>query len=240
MQALILVDGAFPENEQRRNLLKASSKIICCDGAVKKLVEFGLEPFAIVGDMDSISVELQEKYSDRIFKSDDQETNDLTKAVEFCINNGYDEIAILGATGLREDHTLGNISLLADYATSLKSVCLLTDFGRIDSIKSGVSVNDFFETGLDEMAPEVCSTRNGLYTVARFKSFSGQQVSIFSLNTECHISALGLKYPLENRCLTSWWQGTLNEAISDEFTISIDNGSLLVYRLNVTNPEIKL
>ena len=235
MQALILADGSFPENEQRRNLLKASSKIICCDGAVKKLVEFGLEPFAIVGDMDSISDELQDKYSDRIFKSDDQETNDLTKAVEFCIKNGFDEIAILGATGLREDHTLGNISLLADYAISLKSVCLLTDFGRIDSIKAGVSVNDFFETGLDEMAPEVCSTRNGLNTVARFRSFSGQQVSIFSLNTECHISALELKYPLENRCLTSWWQGTLNEAISDEFTISIDKGSLLVYRLNITN-----
>lgn len=238
MQALILADGTFPENEQRIDLLKASSNIVCCDGAVKKLIDYGLIPFAIVGDMDSIPEDLKEKYSDRLFKSDDQETNDLTKAVEFCIKNGFDEIAILGATGLREDHTLGNISLLANYAERLKSVCILTDFGRIDSIKSGVSVNDFFKIGLDDMAPEVCSTRNGLYTVAKFKSFSGQQVSLFSLNTECHISALGLKYPLESRCLTSWWQGTLNEAISDEFTLSIDNGSLLVYRLNVTKPEV--
>ncbi|MDP4278412.1 MAG: thiamine diphosphokinase, partial [Bacteroidota bacterium] len=231
MQALILADGAFPTNEKRLRLLREAEHVICCDGSVKKLVDFGREPEAIVGDMDSITPELRQRFSDRIYPSPDQETNDLTKVVEHCIRNGYDELAILGATGLREDHTLANISLLADYATRLKSVCLLTDYGRIDSFKWGLSPDDYVERGLDMKAPELGSTRDGKYTVARFESVRGQQVSIFSLHPETRISALGLRYPVEDRCFSSWWQGSLNEATGEQFSLSIDKGCLLVFRL---------
>jgi thiamine pyrophosphokinase len=232
MQALILADGAFPTNEKRQYLLHDATHIICCDGAVQKLLDFGREPDAIVGDMDSISSELKERFANRIFSSSEQETNDLTKAVDYCITKGYDELAILGATGLREDHTLGNISLLAEYAPRLKSVCLLTDYGRIDAFRFGMEANDCQEPGLDTKAPEVCGNRAGTHTVARFESFSGQQVSIFSLSPDAEISGLGLLYPLENRRLTSWWQGTLNESTGEQFSLSINKGCLLVYRLD--------
>ncbi len=232
MHALILADGAFPEADKRHQLLKQAPHIICCDGAVQKLHDFGLEPHAIVGDMDSISEALMERYADRLHSSSDQETNDLTKAVEFCITNGFEEVAILGATGLREDHTLGNIALLAEYAQQLKSVCLLTDYGRIDAFRSGMSINDFVETTYDTKAPEVCTTRDGKFTVARFHSFQGQQVSIFSLDPSTRLSTMGLKYPVEDRCFTSWWQGTLNESVGEQFSLSIDQGCLLVYRID--------
>ena len=42
----------------------------------------------------------------------EQETNDLNKAFRYCLANGWTDIVILGATGKREDHTLGNIGLL--------------------------------------------------------------------------------------------------------------------------------
>ena len=232
MQALILADGAFPTSQNRLDLLKRAQNIVCCDGAASKLLDFGREPVAIVGDMDSISAELKAQFADRIYLVAEQETNDLTKAVDYCMEHGFDEIAILGATGLREDHTLGNITLLADYAPRLKSVCLLTDYGRIDAFRSGMSENDFIEPGMDAMAPEVCATLNGAFTVARFHSFAGQQVSIFALTPDSSISSLGLKYPLENRNLTSWWQGTLNESSGEQFSLSIDQGILLVYRLD--------
>lgn len=232
MQALILADGAFPTKANHLELLKHAPCIVCCDGATAKLVEFGREPFAIVGDMDSLSGELKNRFADRIHQSAEQETNDLTKAVEFCITQGFDEIAILGATGLREDHTLGNIALLADYAKRLKSVCLLTDYGRIDAFRSGMGPDDYNAPGMDQQAPEICTTRNGAFTVARFQSFQGQQVSIFALTPDTAISSLGLKYPLENRKLTSWWQGTLNESEGVQFSLSIDQGIVLVYRLD--------
>ena len=232
MQALILADGAFPTTHKRQKLLRNAQNIVCCDGVTAKLLDFGREPIAIVGDMDGISPELKAQFANRIHQVNEQETNDLTKAVEYCIAQGFDEIAILGATGLREDHTLGNISLLADYAPRLKSVCLLTDYGRIDAFRSGMQADDYLEPGLDTKAPEVCTTRDGAHTVARFQSFRGQQVSIFSLTPDSKISSLGLVYALENRCLTSWWQGTLNESSGDQFSLSIDHGIFLVYRLD--------
>jgi len=232
MQALILADGAFPTTKKRQDLLRNAANIVCCDGATAKLLDFGREPIAIVGDIDSLSPELKAQFAAIIHQLTEQETNDLTKAVDFCISNGFDEIAILGATGLREDHTLGNIALLADYASRLKSVCLLTDYGRIDAFRSGMNIDDYNAPGLDTKAPEVCTTRDGTYTVARFQSFQGQQVSIFSLTPDSQVSSLGLKYPLENRKLTSWWQGTLNESSGEQFSLSIDQGTLLVYRLD--------
>ncbi len=232
MQALILADGAFPTTKKRQELLRNAENIVCCDGATGKLLDFGREPVAIVGDMDSISPELKAQFAAKIHQVTEQETNDLTKAVEYCIVQGFDEIAILGATGLREDHTLGNIALLADYAPRLKSVCLLTDYGRIDAFRSGMLTDDFAEPGLDTKAPEVCATRDGNFTVARFESFAGQQVSIFALTPESQVSSLGLKYPLENRNLTSWWQGSLNESAGEQFSLSINKGVLLVYRLD--------
>jgi len=231
MQALILADGAFPVVEKRLNLLRQTPNLICCDGAVEKLVAVGLEPLAIVGDMDSISEELKVCFADRLYPSADQETNDLTKAVTYCLENGFDEVAILGATGLREDHTLGNIALLADYAVRLRSVCLLTDYGRMDAVLAGMSPDDHRPSGLDAGGPEVCATRDGRFTVARFGCYAGQQVSIFALDPATRLHSLGLKYPLEDRCFTSWWQGTLNEATGEQFSLSLDRGAVIVYRV---------
>lgn len=205
MQTIILADGVFPKNEKLLALLRKADRIICCDGAAKKLLEFGREPEAIIGDMDSLSDELKIRFKDKIYPSSDQETNDLTKAVEFCISNDFQEIAILGSTGLREDHTLGNISLLADYSLRTENICLLTDYGRMDAMRS---------------------SRN-------FDCIPGQQVSIFSLTPESCITAQGLLYPIERRSFTSWWQGTLNQAVGNSFRLEIDYGCLLVYRLEL-------
>ncbi|MDD4920912.1 MAG: thiamine diphosphokinase [Bacteroidales bacterium] len=203
MQTIILADGAFPKNDKLLSILRGADRIICCDGAAEKLLDFGCEPDAIVGDMDSLSDELKRRFRDRIYPSSDQETNDLTKAVEYCLMQNYRQIAILGATGLREDHTLGNISLLADYSLRIEDICLFTDYGRMDAARASKN----------------------------FESRPGQQVSIFSLIPDTNITAHGLLYPIDNRALTSWWQGTLNEATADNFRLEFDKGCLLVYRL---------
>jgi thiamine pyrophosphokinase len=232
MHALILADGAFPVSPNCLELLQSAPDVVCCDGAVTKLLGIGREPMAIVGDMDSIDQALKERFKDRLYPSPDQETNDLTKAVHFCVEKGYDTITILGATGLREDHTLGNIALLAEYTPLFRSVCLLTDYGRIDAVRFDTPMDDWATSEVDPYAPLISSTRGGQCTVARFNSFKGQQVSLFSMAPEAHLTSMALKYPLEHRCLTSWWQGTLNESLGDQFALSIDAGAVLVYRLN--------
>ena len=197
---VILANGAFPTHDIPLGYIKNADRIICCDGSVGNLVDFGLEPCAIVGDMDSLSGELADKYAARIFCDDNQETNDLTKAVNWCVGHGFDNIAIIGATGKREDHTIGNISLLAEY-NRYANVIMITD------------------TGIFKV----------YYEDAEIETFAGQSISIFSIATDTEVTLRGLKYPLTKAKLSNWWMATLNEAEGDSFSLNFKSGRVIVF-----------
>jgi thiamine pyrophosphokinase len=196
----VLCNGKFPEHHIPLRILNEASDVVCCDGAAVKLLDYGREPYAIVGDMDSLPADLRKRFADRIFHDPDQETNDLTKAVEWSCRRGANEIVILGATGLREDHTIGNIALLADY-DDFTTVSMLTDTGM------------FIPLGKSES----------------FVSRAKQKVSIFAITPNTRISTKGLKYNVNDRCFINWNQGTLNEATGNSFQINFDRGKLIVF-----------
>ncbi|KAA6344322.1 Thiamine pyrophosphokinase [termite gut metagenome] len=127
-EAVVLANGEYPVHELPVSLLRQAGYVVCCDGAANEYVRCGFIPDAIVGDGDSISEEIQSRFSHIIHKDADQETNDQTKAVEFCLAQGKKNILIVGATGKREDHTLGNISLLMEYAKKVR-VQSVTNYG---------------------------------------------------------------------------------------------------------------
>jgi thiamine pyrophosphokinase len=198
---VILADGNFPGHKIPLGYLRSAEHLICCDGSAENLVKAGMEPEAIVGDLDSLTTDLRRRFSDRLFQDNDQDTNDLTKAVKWCLGKGYKEIVILGATGKREDHTIGNISLLAEYSKEI-NVMIVTDTGTITPITESTKI----------------------------LSFAGQQVSIFSINPESEITSAGLKYELRNLKLKNWWRATLNEATGESFELRFNGGPVLVYQ----------
>ncbi len=201
MNIVILANGNYPSHEVPLGFLGKADLIVCCDGAVEKLAANGLEPGIIIGDLDSVTSRLKRKYAGILVQDSDQETNDLTKAVNWCIDRNYTSLVILGATGKREDHTIGNISLLAEYARKT-GVMMITDTGIF--------------------TPRLKSSR--------FSSFPGQQVSIFSIDPETVITSVGLKYRLGNMKLHNWWQATLNEAEGESFDLIFEGGPLIVYQ----------
>ena len=200
MKTVILADGTYPSHEVPLKHIREADMIVCCDGAAEKLDRHGLVPDAIVGDLDSISDSLKEKYSDRLFPDDDQDTNDLTKAVKWCLEKGIAEVVIVGATGMREDHTLGNISLLADYSSMINAV-MLTDSGSFRVYYGSVTI----------------------------ASRPGQQVSLFSIDPSLTITSSGLRYPLAKLQLHSWWRGTLNEATGATFSLELNMGQVILF-----------
>ena len=127
-KCVVVANGLFPTGQQALELLRQAEFVVACDGAVIGL-ENGRLPDAVVGDLDSLPEPVRNRYSDRIHRVKDQETNDLTKAVNYVKTLGFREVLILGATGRREDHTLGNISLLAQYVTEFERVEMVSDFG---------------------------------------------------------------------------------------------------------------
>ena len=165
--AVIVAGGEFPTAQQPLEILQSAPYVVCCDGAADRYIATGRVPNAIVGDGDSISAENREKYAHLLHIISEQESNDQTKAVRFLMEHGMHCIAIVGATGRREDHTIGNISLLIEYA------------------RAGCQVRSFTDHG-------VFVPCNGTTT---HKCRKGQQVSIFSI-TARELRAEGLLYPI--------------------------------------------
>lgn len=129
--AVILANGDYPSHPLPLEALRAAPYVVCCDGGADAYIERGNLPDIIIGDGDSLSEANRLKYSHILHRLSDQETNDQTKAVNYLLAQGKKNIAIVGATGKREDHTLGNISLLIDYMRAGVNACTLTDYAVI-------------------------------------------------------------------------------------------------------------
>lgn len=183
--AVVLCDGDYPSHEIPLSLLQSAAFLCCCDGAGQKLIARGGNPDAIVGDGDSLPEVFKQQYADVLHLVDEQEDNDQTKATRYCMTQGFKRIAYLGCTGRREDHTLGNISLLMRYMHDFGlEVTMVTDHGYFTPC-FGTTV---------------------------FDTFPHQQVSIFNFGCTS-LSGEGFRwdaYPYQEL-----WQGTLNEAVGD-------------------------
>ena len=199
---VILAKGDYPTHPIPLLILKDSKIIICCDGAVNNLETIGKVPDFIIGDMDSISADLKDKYADRIISMSDQAENDLRKAINWAEENNVTKAAILRASGKRDDHSLANIFTLLQYPSKL-DLTIYTDYGIFSMVKGE----------------------------HKFDSFNGEQVSIFSADQTIEITTTYLKYNLNNKQLTTLYLGSLNESLNEVFTISISHGKILVYQV---------
>ena len=206
--AVILGDGDFPTSRIPKSLLDRAKYLCCCDHAALALISRGTVPDAIVGDGDSLPDKFKSRYHNLLHFECGQDDNDLTKATRFCASQGHRRIAYLGATGRREDHTIGNIALVTHY---LHDLCLepimFTDYGVFIPAEGNAS----------------------------FHTFERQQVSLFNM-TCSNLKSSGLKWPAY--ATKMWWQGTLNEALGKEVRIEADGIYLvyLTYEPKTTNP----
>lgn len=182
---VILANGSFPTHPVPLSILNRAKHVIACDGAVSHYPEADV----VIGDGDSVPDVCRGKF----IQIDEQEDNDLTKATLYCLRQGWQRIAYLGCTGLREDHTLGNIALLMRYFREMGiSGTMFTDHG-------------FFSPSQGDRT---------------FQSFSGQQVSIFNFGST-RLRSEGLKW--NSYAYKEWWQGTLNESLANHFSVLADS-----------------
>ncbi len=167
IDAVILAGGDYPAAPRPLQILLQAPMVVCCDGGADGYIAEGHTPDIIIGDGDSLSAENRTRFADRIIYEADQETNDQTKAVKYLLAEGKRRIAIVGATGRRDDHTLGNIALLAEYRAMGADIRSYTDYGVFIP----------------------CSGES------HFECVRGAQVSIFNISANSLISK-GLSYPI--------------------------------------------
>ena len=216
-RVIIICDGKFPKKEYPRYLIRTADYIICCDGALKKFISnsvsiFGEErlPDLVIGDMDTLSKTLQQKYADIIIKETEQEHNDQTKAVRWVLNNLKDieSIHIMGATGGRADHTIGNTSLLMEYTRMFNLQDIVIEMVSDEGIIFPITDTMEFECG------------------------EGREVSIFSPDITLNIKSEGLMYPTDDVIFDNWWKATLNKASRDTVRLTFSHKSIALVMLN--------
>ena len=128
-EAVIVANGEFPSASVMHRWIDRAPLVISLDGAANRLLQLGYRPHLIIGDGDSIQPGLAERHEVEFIRVDEQETNDLSKAVRYLHRRGCRQLMMLGITGRRDDHTLGNISLLVYYLQMDIKAVAATDWG---------------------------------------------------------------------------------------------------------------
>lgn len=211
--AVIIGGGDFPRKPYPRELIRRADIIVCCDGnALKAFLRnreaiFGNDnrrPDAIVGDMDSMSPKLAKEYSNLLVKIEEQDDNDQTKALHHILDHypDVDTIHILAATGKREDHTIGNLGLLMEYARegSLPQLDMISDY------TTAFVVTDSCDLILGR----------------------GRKISLFSPDNSLKLKSKGLVWPTDNVIFDNWWPATLNRTDDDTIHLDFSHKSLVL------------
>ena len=217
--AVIVGNGQFPKKEYTLYLLESADYVVCCDGALDTYLRHFSgrnlrRPDVVVGDMDSLSKKTAERFRDIAVKIDEQETNDQSKAFHYILEHfpDVDTIHILGATGKREDHTIGNLSLLMEYAREMRR----QDCGRT------VSVDIVSDWSTAFAITDSCTLDVG----------EGRSVSIICPDNSLNIKSEGLVWPTDNVVFDNLWQTTLNRASADRISLTFSHPSIALIILN--------
>ena len=174
MKAAIICNGRIDHYDIAKEQLSKVDFIICADGGTRHAYHMNIIPNIIIGDMDSSKNEYIEYYSSKevpiIKYSSDKNKTDTHICLEYAMES-YDEIILLGATGSRLDHTLGNVSILRLAADKGKKACIIDENNEIYVIKEGI----------------------------RLEGNKGDLLSLLPLSSEVTgINLKGVYYPLHN------------------------------------------
>ena len=140
--------GEFPRKGGAAwKLLAAATRVVACDSAADAYRRVLRKwPDVIVGDLDSFS---GTSCCCTLVVSPDQNTNDLEKAIKYCAAHGWRKPVIVGATGKREDHTLGNVFRALAYGCEI-----VTDTGRFIPVRGKATLKVAKGAAVSIFAPD--------------------------------------------------------------------------------------
>lgn len=208
----MIISGGNIEVDLALEVLENSfDHIIGVDGGLRFCYEHGIVPTRIVGDFDTLAPEILEWYKSHT-KIEIRQFNpvkdatDTQIAVELAIELGSSRITILGGTGTRLDHVLGNIQTL--YLAFVQGIdCQMLDsHNRIRLIRG-----------------ENCIRREEQY---------GTYFSLIPFTTDVRgVTLRGAKYPLDRHSFTVLGTGSLgisNEILDTQVDILVEGGIMIL------------
>ena len=208
MNCLIVSGGSPPSEQLLKQHITGASLVIAADGAANLFKRLHMLPHVLIGDFDSAekpSVQALEQMGAAIIrlKREKNET-DTQAAVDYAIEAGVSCITLLGATGMRTDHLLANLSMLVRAERAGVHCRIIDKYNEI-----------FAATGTIELNGHI-----------------GQTISIIPLTGDVSVSATNLKYPLDHLelCIGSS-RGISNEFLKNTARITVNGGYALIAKI---------
>ena len=184
-------------------------RILAADSGMNALYAAAVTPDIIIGDFDSADEKIlaffqQNKAIDFCTLNPEKDDTDTEFAIRESIRRGADSITIIGGTGTRLDHVLGNISLLGIGLEEQVSMELLDEHNRIRMIQDALTLEK--------------ETQYGKY------------VSLIPYGGDVQgITLRGFKYPLSDYTMGGFNSlGISNEIVDNRAEIRFRSGILLV------------
>jgi thiamine pyrophosphokinase len=186
--------------------LRAAELLIAADGGALPLIQLGMAPHLVIGDLDSLDVDSQSLLQNqgvelrRSPRAKDE--TDLELALLHAAEVGADSIDIIGALGGRWDHTLANVALLALPELRGRRVRLLADNQELFLVRDAAAID----------------------------GRRGDTVSLLPLTHVAQgVTTRGLLYPLDNAALRfERARGISNVLLDPPGHVALRDGLLLV------------
>lgn len=116
MRAVIFANGILTDPQQAREFLRSDDLIIAVDGGTRHAWEVGADPDLVMGDLDSLTEEEQERLASSGAEVSSfpprKDATDLELALLHAASEDAGPIIVLAALGGRIDQTVANLLLL--------------------------------------------------------------------------------------------------------------------------------
>ena len=133
----LIVGGAPIEDYERiRHYIRRDDYVIFCDSGLKHREGLGVKPDLITGDFDSWEKPETDE-AETIVLPKEKDDTDTVYAVSEALERGFEEFLLVGMTGRRLDHTLGNVYILVRLAELKKKAMIVDDYSEIEYVPEG-------------------------------------------------------------------------------------------------------
>jgi thiamine pyrophosphokinase len=213
-RAIIFYNGDLSDLTNAKKYIKPDDYIICADGGTRYALALGLKPNTILGDLDSLSSELQESLKDQeiewITYNKEKDETDSELALIHAIEKGYTTILLFGVFGSRIDHMLTNIFALEYLLKNNIEATIIEGLKEIRVIDKSITLHG---------------------KVGDLLSLVPLQKTVKKVKTE------NLQYPLHHEDLFfGYSRGISNVFTKSTAEVSIESGKLLVIHEKVEQP----
>ena len=203
---LLVLDGALPSSKVLKSLCSSHTPLIAADGAALQLREHSICPDVIIGDLDTLKDEGDDSFFAKttIIEDLSQDEYDGGKALAWIVQQGYEQVVVLGAEGGMVDHVLNNFSMLGRFSDRLRIA--VRQEGSV-----GYIVRDQLQLSVQP----------------------GDRISLIPL-PKAQVTTEGLEWDLQNEVLEMGVrEGASNRASNTQIIVNVEEGLIGLFYMSL-------